>query len=68
MSLTDNVVEVIFHVFDVNRDGNLGADEFLRVLQKRERDIAQPIETGIFGFLSCCRNCTSGGSLSRLFS
>ncbi|XP_057524348.1 calcium uptake protein, mitochondrial-like [Amaranthus tricolor] len=68
VSLTDNVVEVIFHVFDANRDGNLGADEFLRVLQKRERDIAQPIETGIFGFLSCCRNCTSGGSLSRLFS
>ncbi|XP_021769392.1 calcium uptake protein, mitochondrial-like [Chenopodium quinoa] len=66
--LNDNVVEIIFHVFDANRDGNLCAEEFLRVMHRRERDIAQPTETGIFGFLSCCRNCAKSCSFSRLFS
>lgn len=68
VSLTDNVVEIIYHVFDANRDGNLCADEFVRVLQKRNRDIAQPLETGLFGFLSCCRNCANRCSLTQLFS
>jgi Ca2+-binding EF-hand superfamily protein len=41
------VVEIIFHVFDSNRDGNLSLDEFVKVLHQRERDIAQLVETGI---------------------
>ncbi|CAL5440139.1 unnamed protein product [Camellia sinensis] len=53
VSLTDNVVEIIFHVFDANCDGSLSADEFIRVLQKRERDIAQPSEAGFMNSLSC---------------
>lgn len=68
VSLSDNMVDVIYHVFDANCDGNLSADEFLRVMEKRERDIAQPTETGMFGFLSCCQNCAKGYSLSRLLS
>lgn len=68
ISLTNNLVDIIFHVFDANRDGNLSANEFLRVLQKRQRDIAQPMESGFFAFLSCCRDCASDCSLSRLFS
>lgn len=66
--LSGNVVDIIFHVFDANCDGNLCAEEFLRVLEKRERDVAQPVETGIFGFLSCCRNCANSCTRSRLFS
>ncbi|KAK7283104.1 hypothetical protein RIF29_12390 [Crotalaria pallida] len=54
LSLSDNVVDIVFHLFDTNRDGNLSSDEFVRVLHKRERDIAQPVGTGILGFLSCC--------------
>ncbi|KAL0394298.1 UNVERIFIED_CONTAM: Calcium uptake protein, mitochondrial [Sesamum latifolium] len=46
ISLTDNVLDIIFHVFDANRDGSLSSDEFVRVLHKRERDIAQPTEAG----------------------
>ncbi|XP_027183323.1 calcium uptake protein, mitochondrial [Coffea eugenioides] len=68
VSLTDNVIEIIFHVFDANRDGSLSSDEFIRVLQKREKDIAQPTEAGIFNFLSCCWNCRSKYSISRLLS
>ncbi|KAK9742204.1 hypothetical protein RND81_03G155400 [Saponaria officinalis] len=64
VSLTENVVDVIFHVFDANRDGNLSIDEFLRVLLKREK----PVETGISGFLSCCWDCKNRYSLSRLLS
>ncbi|KAK3029864.1 hypothetical protein RJ639_038661 [Escallonia herrerae] len=47
ISLTENVVEIIFHLFDVDCDGSLSSEEFLRVLKNRERDIAQPRESGI---------------------
>ncbi|KAK2965718.1 hypothetical protein RJ640_022245 [Escallonia rubra] len=47
ISLTDNVVDMIFYVFDGNCDGNLSSDEFLRVLQRREWDISQPREAGL---------------------
>lgn len=68
VSLTDNVIEIIYHVFDTNRDGNLSADEFVRVLEKREKDIAKPIEAGILGFLSCCWNCRNKDCFGRLLS
>ncbi|MED6209238.1 hypothetical protein PIB30_052762 [Stylosanthes scabra] len=68
ISLSDNLVDIVFHLFDTNRDGNLSADEFVRVLHKRERDIVQPVEAGIFGFLSCCWNCTDNLSSLLLFS
>lgn len=68
ISLSDNVVDIVFHLFDTNQDGNLSLDEFVKVLHKRERDLAQPVETGILGLLSCCWNCTDNISPSRLFS
>ncbi|KDP33558.1 hypothetical protein JCGZ_07129 [Jatropha curcas] len=66
ISLTQNVVDIIFHVFDSNQDGHLSPDEFVRVLYKRERDIAEPVESGIFGFLSCCYNCANDRAIGRL--
>lgn len=54
MSLTDNMIEIVFHVFDTNRDGSLSSDEFIRVLEKRARDIGEPTEAGILNFMSCC--------------
>lgn len=68
LSLSDNVVEIVFHLFDANGDGNLSTEEFVRVLQHRERDIGQPTETGVMGFLSCCWKCTDTSPSSRLFS
>ncbi|KAI3467990.1 hypothetical protein Pfo_024653 [Paulownia fortunei] len=68
ISLTDNVLDIIFHVFDANKDGSLSSDEFVRVLHKRERDIAQPTEAGIFSFLSCCWHCSNAHSITRLLS
>ncbi|KAM1573849.1 hypothetical protein ACFX1S_043963 [Malus domestica] len=47
VSLTDNVVEIVFQLFDFNQDGNLSLDEFVRVLQRRGMDVAQEVETGI---------------------
>uniref|UniRef100_A0A0D3F7J8 EF-hand domain-containing protein n=1 Tax=Oryza barthii TaxID=65489 RepID=A0A0D3F7J8_9ORYZ len=51
VDLTDKVVDVIFLVFDANRDGSLSADEFLRALQRRESDIRQPASSGLMGVL-----------------
>ncbi|XP_071721870.1 calcium uptake protein, mitochondrial-like [Rutidosis leptorrhynchoides] len=52
VSLTDSVVEIIFNIFDKNRDGSLNIDEFVKVLHKQQRDIPQPVASGIMGFLS----------------
>lgn len=68
VSLTDNVVDIVFHVFDTNRDGSLSSNEFIRVLEKREKDIAHPVEAGIFGWLSCCQNCMHTSSISQFLS
>lgn len=68
LSVSDNVAEIIFHVFDTNRDGSLSYDEFVRILYKRERDIAQPVEKGVPGLLSCCRSWSNNLSLSRFLS
>ncbi|KAM3309068.1 hypothetical protein P3S67_010812 [Capsicum chacoense] len=57
ISLTDNMIELVFHVFDTNRDGSLSSDEFIRVIEKRARDIADPTEAGILNFMSSCGNC-----------
>ncbi|GMI89190.1 hypothetical protein like AT4G32060 [Hibiscus trionum] len=56
VSLTDNVVNTIFHVFDSNRDGNLSSDEFVRVVQRRERDDSQP-KSEPKGMISCLLSC-----------
>jgi len=53
VNLTDRVVDIIFHVFDTNQDGNLSSEEFLRALERRETDIRQPTIPGPWGFLSC---------------
>ncbi|XP_021887753.1 calcium uptake protein, mitochondrial [Carica papaya] len=62
LSLSDTVIDIIFHLFDANRDGNLSADEFVSVLCRREKDIAQPVGKGLFGFL---RNRGNNFSISQ---
>lgn len=58
VDLTDKVVDIIFHVFDANCDGNLSSEEFLRSLQRRESDIRQPATSGFLGVIACWLNCT----------
>ncbi|URE24638.1 Calcium uptake protein 1 [Musa troglodytarum] len=67
VSLTENADEIIFHIFDTNRDGSLSSEEFLRAVQRRETDIREPSSTGIMGLLSCWLHCRRHCSLSQLF-
>ncbi|KAL6534425.1 hypothetical protein OROHE_013350 [Orobanche hederae] len=50
--LSENVVELVYYIFDLDRDGNLSSDEFLRVLERREMNNLQQ-KGGFPGFLSC---------------
>lgn len=54
IDITDNVVDIIFHVFDANRDGILSSNEFVRVVQRREESLSG---YGIGGMLSCWLQC-----------
>ncbi|KAI3754392.1 hypothetical protein L1987_54175 [Smallanthus sonchifolius] len=58
ISLSDNVIDIIYYLFDANRDGRLSSDEFLRVLQRREEDKLEPRELGIIGLFSCWLQCS----------
>ncbi|XP_057849679.1 calcium uptake protein, mitochondrial [Cryptomeria japonica] len=58
VEITNNLVDIIFHIFDSSKDGNLSIDEFLGVLDRREWDIAYPRESGIIHLLTCWWDCT----------
>jgi Ca2+-binding EF-hand superfamily protein len=51
------VVDVIFHIFDNDGDGVLSMEEFLGVLQRRERDLADPTDTGLVELFKCWWKC-----------
>ncbi|PON68495.1 Parvalbumin [Parasponia andersonii] len=66
VAVTNNMVDIIFHAFDANRDGSLSVNEFVRVLQRRESDISQE---GYRGLISCWLNCaTTAHQLSCVFN
>ncbi|XP_030478260.1 calcium uptake protein, mitochondrial [Cannabis sativa] len=64
VSVTNNVVDIIFHVFDANCDGRLSVNEFLTVLQRREGDSS---EGGYRGLISCWLNCATCSSAKLPF-
>ncbi|CAK7338562.1 unnamed protein product [Dovyalis caffra] len=65
ISITDDLVDIIFHVFDANRDGSLSSDEFIRVLQRRETSSSFPREPGLKGLMSCCATCAKNSSSAK---
>ncbi|KAJ9141061.1 hypothetical protein P3X46_031641 [Hevea brasiliensis] len=67
VSITDNLVDIIFHVFDADRDGSLSSDEFISVLQRREKEMSLPREAGLKGLISCCSSCAKTYSSAKLY-
>ncbi|CAN1172252.1 Calcium uptake protein, mitochondrial [Linum perenne] len=65
ISITDNLVDIIFHVFDADRSGTLSSDEFIRVLQKRQNGSLITKQEGFKGFISCCMNCATTCSIAK---
>ncbi|XP_052115199.1 calcium uptake protein, mitochondrial-like [Arachis duranensis] len=65
ITITDVVADIIFHVFYANRDGNLSADEFIKVIQRRESSAARE---GMESLLSCFWNCAIKHSSTKLQS
>ncbi|KAL5216892.1 hypothetical protein ABZP36_008293 [Zizania latifolia] len=57
VNLTDRVVDIIFHVFDTNHDGNLSSEEFVRALQRRETDIRQSASPGPLSYWLNLHKC-----------
>ncbi|XP_061350885.1 calcium uptake protein, mitochondrial-like [Gastrolobium bilobum] len=64
ISITDKVVDIIFHVFDANCDGNLSSSEFVRVTQRRENNSSR---VGLGGLISCWLNCVNCSSSKLQF-
>lgn len=65
ISITNYLVDITFHVFEANRDGNLSSDEFVRVLQGRETASRIAREPGLKGLMSCCANCAKKYSSAK---
>ncbi|XP_050213497.1 calcium uptake protein, mitochondrial-like [Mercurialis annua] len=66
VSITNNVVDIIFHVFDDDRDGSLSSDEFINVLKRRENENLVNSEAGFKGLISCCSRCFKNYSSAKL--
>ncbi|KAK7292011.1 hypothetical protein RIF29_07621 [Crotalaria pallida] len=62
ITMTDKLIDIIFHVFDANRDGNLSASEFVRVVQRENN----PSRVGIGGLISCWLSCATNCSSAKL--
>ena len=52
-------VDIVYHLFDLNGDGNLSASELIAVLRKREGNgLEKQTEGGIRqGLFSCLYSC-----------
>ncbi|KAI5075161.1 hypothetical protein GOP47_0009237 [Adiantum capillus-veneris] len=55
--LSDKVVDIVFYIFDTNNDGNLSTEEFLGVLERKEHNGSEYMESDILSFLKCWWDC-----------
>ncbi|KAH7298673.1 hypothetical protein KP509_25G053500 [Ceratopteris richardii] len=55
--LSSTVVDIVFHIFDTNQDGNLSTEEFLGVLKRREDNNSEILDSGIVSKVRCWWNC-----------
>uniref|UniRef100_A0A4W3IMG7 Mitochondrial calcium uptake 2 n=1 Tax=Callorhinchus milii TaxID=7868 RepID=A0A4W3IMG7_CALMI len=60
--LSDNVLDTVFKIFDLDGDGCLSHQEFLGAIMTRlHRGLKAPPQIGLNGYLKCVKNETIGG-------
>lgn len=60
VDLSDNILEIIFFVFDTNGDGKLDHREFIGTLQERQSfGFSKPKDSGFVRFGKCMQYCWS---------
>lgn len=58
VNLSDHLVDVIFTIFDDDRDNQLSNDEFISVMKKRlQRGLQEPKDTGFLNLMSLVFKC-----------
>ncbi|RYR59776.1 hypothetical protein Ahy_A05g025748 [Arachis hypogaea] len=65
ITIIDAVADISFYVFDANQNENLSADEFIKVIQRRESSATRE---GMGSLLSCFWNCATKHSSTKLQS
>ena len=60
ISLSDDHIDLIFHLFDKNNDGKLSFKECVKVMNgKKSRGLNKPRDFGLARFIQCTKKCSA---------
>ena len=66
VSLPDEVIDIVFFLFDKDGDGRLDYEEFVGVMQgRKDLGLTKPRDLGLARFVSCFKDCWSSEMSNR---
>lgn len=66
VSLTDEIIDIVFFLFDKDGDGRLDYEEFVGVMQgRKDLGLTKPRDLGLARFVSCFKDCWSSEMSNR---